>query len=173
MYKQRYNWGKYESGTKRVNIPLPNFDYVHKSWISRRRDNKMVGYLIGRDRIIEKLKTWLIKEKTDGGSYLITGYRGMGKTSFVDNVIYELVGEAGFWDNFIGTLLFVCIGCCVVFLARGVSWGKNLSLNWECLWCVCVLLFISMLFAMCKRHLIKEWIKRNSFNLKASWCYIP
>jgi len=105
-------FGKYSSKVKRVNIPLPSFEYVHKSWFPGRISNDAPGFMIGRDRIIEKLKTWLVMEKSKGGSYLITGYRGMGKTSFVDRVLFELVAEAGLIVNFFGLILFFCMSVC-------------------------------------------------------------
>ena len=80
--KNILGFGKYSSKIKRVNIPIPSFEYVHKSWFG----GSKTSIMIGRDRIIEKLKSWLIKEKSNGGSYLITGYRGMGKTSFAINI---------------------------------------------------------------------------------------
>ena len=98
---------RYSSKVKRINIPLPSFNFVHKSWFSGHIDNSTPGFIIGRDRIIEKLKSWLTKEKTNGGVYLVTGYRGMGKTSFVNRVLFELVGEPGFWVNSFGFLSFL------------------------------------------------------------------
>lgn len=98
---------RYSSKVKRINIPVPSFDYVHKPWYSISRGSIPPGMLIGRDRIIEKLKGWLTKEKTHGGSYLITGYRGMGKTCYVDRVLYELVREPSFKANMIGYLMFI------------------------------------------------------------------
>lgn len=158
---------RYSSKVKRVNVPLPSFNYVHKSWISNRREDKMVGFLIGRDRIIEKLKSWLTKEKTDGGSYLITGYRGMGKTSFVDSVIYELVGEADFWGNLSGLFLFLIIGvvsCLYAFgeLQDGYKWIAYIGIP------ICLIIVM----AICKWFLIEEWLKKNTFRFKAGARYI-
>lgn len=104
---KHYSYSRYSSKVKRVNIPVPSFEYVHKSWISKWLGNSSPCFLIGRDHIIEKLKAWLTKEKTDGGSYLITGYRGMGKTSFVNRVLYELVGETNLWVNLLGLVCFI------------------------------------------------------------------
>lgn len=159
-------FNRYYSKVKRVNIPLPAFNYVHKSWISNRREDKMVGFLIGRDRIIEKLKSWLTKEKTDGGSYLITGYRGMGKTSFVDSVIYELVGEASFWDNLLGFILFLYIGVVSCLYAYAKS-GNHKQLVY-----IGIPVCMMMLFTICKRHYIREKIKKAAFRLQIGARYI-
>lgn len=47
---------------------------------------------IGRDSIIDKLSAWLNAPKGSGysGAYLITGYRGMGKSSFVHKAVEKL-----------------------------------------------------------------------------------
>lgn len=95
---------RYSSKTKRVNIPIPSFDLVHKIDAS-----KPFLYLIGRDRITEKLRSWLTSEKGGGGAYLITGFRGMGKSSFVNKVLYELTREADFWCNLSGYIAFVAM----------------------------------------------------------------
>lgn len=166
--KNTYNFTKYSSKVKRVNVPLPSFNYVHKSWMSNRRELKMVGFLIGRDRIIEKLKSWLTKEKTDGGSYLITGYRGMGKTCFVDNVIYELVAEASLWDNMIGFILYTYIAVVSCLLICGFIDSKLLFLGLL----ISVILCGIMEYAMCKRYVIKEMLKKNLFCLKAGFRFI-
>ena len=157
---------RYSSKVKRVNVPLPTFNYVHKSWISNRREDKMVGFLIGRDRIIEKLKSWLTKEKTDGGSYLITGYRGMGKTSFVDSVIYELVGEAGFWDNLVGLFLFMYIGVVSCLLAYGKL------RDYELFAYIGIPVCIMVVIAICKRFYLEELWKKTTFRLKTGVRYI-
>lgn len=158
--KSKLGFGKYSSRVKRVNIPVPSFEYVHKSWLTGQKGTATPGFMIGRDRIIEKLKTWLIKEKSNGGSYLITGYRGMGKTSFVDRVLYELVGEATFWTNLLGFVAFVTIG---------IS-GFHLIDNWDCrpLWggILCCLL---TLLIVCKQYFIKEKIKKYKYRIKAGF----
>lgn len=109
---------KYSSKVKRVNIPIPNFEYVYRGILSGKFRKSSPGLMIGRDRIIEKMKYWLTQEASNGGSYLVTGYRGMGKTCFVERVLHELVAEPKFWENFVGVLSFllllasiVCIVC--------------------------------------------------------------
>ena len=162
-------FGKYSSKVKRVNIPIPSFEYVHKSWFSDHLGSPTAGFMIGRDRIIEKLKTWLIKEKTSGGSYLITGYRGMGKTSFVDRVLYELVGEPGIWHNICGLIIFAVITFCTVNLLIHHSftkWNEGYSyLVWGCL---CGL----FLHILCKYYYLKEVFVRVSYRLHAGIKYI-
>lgn len=99
MEKRSSRFGKYSSKVKRVNIPIPSFEYVHKSLVPDRSRKTTPGLMIGRDRIIEKLKYWLNQDTLSSGSYLITGYRGMGKTCFVERVLYELVAEPIIMDG--------------------------------------------------------------------------
>lgn len=70
---------------------MPDFHFFHRASDAGSVDEKFVG----RDRIIAILKNWLTTAPgSDGndftGAYLVTGYRGMGKTSFVGKVIDEL-----------------------------------------------------------------------------------
>ncbi|MBQ6689058.1 MAG: ATP-binding protein [Bacteroidales bacterium] len=82
---------KLSSKVKRIIIPLPDFKFSHRTSQSMDIDDRFVG----RRNIMALLKNWLdVSPKAIGkdftGSYLITGYRGMGKTSFVERVIDEL-----------------------------------------------------------------------------------
>lgn len=76
----------YTSKVKRFNIPLPSFNYFHKASSEEMVDSKFIG----RERNSKRLYSWLTEEKTKSGSYLVTGYRGMGKSSFVGRILYEL-----------------------------------------------------------------------------------
>lgn len=95
---QDYN--RYLSKVKRVIIPIPDFKFFHRASQDGDVDTKFVG----RNNISSLLENWLRvpqnskdqhKNKTADctGSYLITGYRGMGKTSFVGKVIDKLEKE--------------------------------------------------------------------------------
>ena len=70
-------------------IPLYGFNHYHSA--SNCEENTE-GF-IGRDSIIDKLSAWLDVPKgktTYSGAYLITGYRGMGKSSFVHKAVEKL-----------------------------------------------------------------------------------
>lgn len=80
----------FSSKIRKIYIPLPDFHFFHRpsKW------DDINPYFIGRKQIADKLKHWL--SGTGGnstGAYLITGYRGMGKTSFVGKVIDEIIQE--------------------------------------------------------------------------------
>lgn len=110
MHKHSYKFSKYSSKVKRVNIPIPAFEYIYKSILPDKYRELPPGLMIGRDHIIEKLKYWLNQKTSNGGSFLITGYRGMGKTCFVERVLYELVAEPKFRENVLGLVSLVVFG---------------------------------------------------------------
>lgn len=153
---------RYSSKVKRINIPLPSFTFVHKSWFPRNIDNSTPGYIIGRDRIIEKLKSWLTKEKTNGGVYLVTGYRGMGKTSFVNRVLFELVGEPGFRVNFFGFVFLIIAFSLILFMPSKdfMAVIPLLGISLSFLWCIC------------HYYKIKEKFKKYKFRLVAGKRYV-
>lgn len=78
---------KYSSSVKHILIPLPNFKRYHQTESETVTDDS--GF-IGRQAIISKLKSWLANKDTLTGAYLVTGFRGMGKSSFVGKVLNEL-----------------------------------------------------------------------------------
>lgn len=87
----------YSSKIPRIHIPLPEFKYYHKISDEIKVDKKFIG----REPLSKKLKNWLLDGT--GGSYLVTGYRGMGKSSFVGKVLHETCHPARPYSN----ILFV------------------------------------------------------------------
>ena len=94
----------YSSKVKRVNIPIPEFKFFHKASSEEEVDPKFIG----REQITDKLYSWL-KDDPTGGSYLVTGFRGMGKSSFVGRVLNELTQKVSGKEFFWGVLFFVFI----------------------------------------------------------------
>ncbi|HHG85706.1 MAG TPA: ATP-binding protein, partial [Bacteroidetes bacterium] len=68
---------------KNIYIELPGYEYFHSPSGVSRKDKR----LIGRKAVKERLQTILKNSKTKAGAYLVTGYRGMGKTSLVRDII--------------------------------------------------------------------------------------
>lgn len=64
-------------------IPLPEFQYDHKPY-SEETENKN---FVGRDKDVDSFVEILNSSIKNSGSYLVTGYRGAGKTSFVERVL--------------------------------------------------------------------------------------
>lgn len=71
---------KFASAKRYIKIHVPDFAFKH--------DDNNVGKdkFVGRELQIRRLFTWLTSD-SKSGSYLITGYRGMGKSLLVKRVI--------------------------------------------------------------------------------------
>lgn len=76
----------YRSYIKDIYIELPDYKYHHHPIDGKNdsKDNKEV--FVGREGIAEKFLSILLNGAPNG-AYLVTGYRGMGKTSFVKRVL--------------------------------------------------------------------------------------
>ena len=77
-------------GTKVQDILIEIFDYGFYHGPSE-IDN-LDSRFIGREEVGEKLKTILTNNETKSGTYLVTGFRGMGKTSLVNKTLADITG---------------------------------------------------------------------------------
>ena len=75
----------------RVNILMENFQFFHRTTTEEKTDPKYI-YPTGA---YQQFSNWLRSNQADSASYLITGYRGAGKTGFVNYVIKMLNKEQG------------------------------------------------------------------------------
>ena len=82
---------RYFSNLHNMIIPLYGFNHYHHA----NNCEEDIEDFIGRDSIIDKLSAWLKDSpKTKySGAYLVTGYRGMGKSSFVHKAVEKLKDE--------------------------------------------------------------------------------
>lgn len=80
---------KNTSKIKDIFIELFDYSFFHRPSSVDELDSRFIG----REKIKEKLTTILKNSETYSGTYLITGFRGMGKTSLVNNVLNEVQGE--------------------------------------------------------------------------------
>jgi len=71
------------SKIKKIRIELPHYAFSHSSSGDSHHD------FIGRERIRERLKKVIEDSPDEPGVYLIAGNRGVGKTSYVNEVIKE------------------------------------------------------------------------------------
>lgn len=78
----------YSSRIKRIFIELNDYSFYHRPSDILKQDKRFIG----RKKIRKKLETLLTNNETKSGAYLITGYRGMGKTSVVNKVLSEISG---------------------------------------------------------------------------------
>jgi len=65
-------------------LEVANCDFYHSHLEGKE------GFFLGRRKAKEHLKMLLRHSKSQSGAYLVTGYRGMGKTSLVHSVLKEL-----------------------------------------------------------------------------------
>jgi hypothetical protein len=80
----------YPSKIKKIAIELQDYLFFHSPYQPGNPDQRFVG----RAQPIRQLRTMLMQTKSISGTYLVTGSRGSGKTSFVNIVLAE-IGEPG------------------------------------------------------------------------------
>ncbi|MCK9206332.1 MAG: ATP-binding protein [Salinivirgaceae bacterium] len=78
-------------------LPLPNFYFHHSPSEIDEKDNR----LIGREKLKKEFKSIFNNDISSKGVYLVTGYRGMGKTSFVNQTILEITRTYNFRPYFL------------------------------------------------------------------------
>ena len=71
---------------KEVALELENYEFFHSPYAFDKPDQKFLG----RRDVVDRLKMILTKSDTKSGAYLVTGFRGMGKTSIVRKAIAEI-----------------------------------------------------------------------------------
>ena len=74
------------SKIKDIYIELPDYSYFHSPSSIDRKDSRFVG----RKELASRLRNILCNSQTKSGAYLVTGYRGVGKTSLVNRVLKEI-----------------------------------------------------------------------------------
>ena len=72
-------------------VELQDYKYFHKPSSEGNLDHR----ILGRKREKERLEKILTNSDSESGTYLITGFRGMGKTSLVNDVISRIRGNIG------------------------------------------------------------------------------
>ncbi len=86
--RQLKTLSEYSSKIKRIYLELHGYSFFHGPSEIENVDKRFIG----RARLIEKLKNLLTNDETKSGAYLITGYKGMGKSSLVSKVLSEITG---------------------------------------------------------------------------------
>lgn len=71
---------------ERISFLLRNFSFFHRSSTEEDIDPKYRP----ESNPLHQLSNWLESNKSDSGTYLITGYRGAGKSSFVNFTVNRL-----------------------------------------------------------------------------------
>ena len=70
---------------KRLLLELPNYAYYHTSIKEGKVDPN--DRFVGRTAIVNKLLSFIYETSSNTGTYLVTGFRGMGKTSVVNKAL--------------------------------------------------------------------------------------
>lgn len=86
MLKEDNFFGSYFSENDRVNVLLENFTFFHRPSTEEQIDPKYDP----PKNAFHQFTSWLKENEAKSAIYLITGYRGAGKSSFVNYVIREL-----------------------------------------------------------------------------------
>lgn len=97
---------RFSSATKFIKFHIPGFAFKH--------DNSIDGKdkFVGREKLMDRLFLWL-SSTSRSGSYLITGYRGMGKSVLVNRVLERICRPQKLWKE----LLYYAGSICVVVSA--------------------------------------------------------
>lgn len=113
---------KYSSSKRYLKIHVPDFAFKH--------DDNNVGKdkFIGRELQIRKLFTWLTSD-SKSGSYLITGYRGMGKSLLVKRVIDMISRESKAYKEVMFQLaMILTLAACFIGIVVG-EWSLSAILG--------------------------------------------
>ncbi len=86
--KNQENFHHYSSKVKGIFVELKNYSFYHRPTDADNPDRRFIG----RKKVLQKIKAILTNSEVKSGAYLITGFRGMGKTSVVNRVIEDLKG---------------------------------------------------------------------------------
>jgi len=73
---------------KPIFIELKNYSYFHAA-ISNNTDDYNKRF-VGRSKLIKKIQSFIFESSKNTGTYLISGFRGMGKTSLVNKALSSL-----------------------------------------------------------------------------------
>lgn len=120
---------KFSSKVKSITINLGNFSYNHKDNPEKR------DLYIHREQLERKLESWLLSSNKSG-SYLVTGYRGMGKSSLVNHVLDRVIRSLNpkierIWNlsvifmafTFYGLFMDYRIPCAISFISFVISFA--------------------------------------------------
>lgn len=97
----------FQSKIEKVFIELPNYSFSHSS------SNRYRSIFIGRKDLVKRLKDLVLNSSTKTGVYLITGNRGVGKSSLISEVMQQTSITSGSWSTTVYLFLQLCI---VIFL---------------------------------------------------------
>ena len=109
---------QYSSLIRPIQIFLPCHD--------KNLDEKTEEF-VGRERLMERLFNWLSNSNKTCVSYLVTGFRGMGKTSLVERVTNRMTREVNLKKE---PWLLLLILIPVIVFGVAFAWGKEFKYWW-------------------------------------------
>lgn len=127
---------------RRMYISVPNFKFRHAT-------DEFSGF-IGRNKIAERLKDLLTGESGNkfSGAYLVTGNRGVGKTTFVNKVIDKIDGESKKNININSIILVLLFALLLNFTANVLVKCCSCFFNSDALHVISLLFILPMIFAV-------------------------
>ena len=138
---------RFASAKRYMKIFVPDFAFKH--------DDNNVGKdkFVGREIQLRKLYTWLTSD-SKSGSYLITGYRGMGKSLLVKRVIDMITREP---KNYKEVLFQVAMG--LILMACFVGAEVDEPYKWVALLLLGIAVMIVTTLELSKiwNHVLYEW----------------
>lgn len=141
---------RYSSRTKRLNYYLPFLGYG--KYTKEQGDNEA---FIGREDILYRLRNW-ITNKDETGSFLVAGYRGMGKSSFVEKALYHITRQRRRSSKIEFSFLLLHL-LTIAFTYCCLYYGNNTCLL---LWLAFLaLLLMLLIFLYLKKYHVSYWVR--------------
>ena len=108
---------KYASAKRYLKIFVPDFSFSHDD------NNTGKDRFVGREIQMRKLFTWLTSDSLSG-SYLITGYRGMGKSLLVKRVIEMIARDQWVYKEVLFQVaMLLTIFACYIGIVLWKAWA--------------------------------------------------
>lgn len=109
---------RFSSVKNTIKFFVPGFAFRH--------DNQFKGKdkFVGRELQLRKLFLWLTSDSLSG-SFLVTGYRGMGKSLLVSRVLYKICRPQKEWKELVfkAAELLAFVSCFTLFVVK--NWNVN------------------------------------------------
>ncbi|MAE84793.1 MAG: hypothetical protein CMB80_18785 [Flammeovirgaceae bacterium] len=127
-------------------LKLHDYKYFHTSSNLEKKDNR----IIGRSKLKSELFSLLVNGETKNGTYLITGSRGMGKTSLVNDILRKWKNKREFkWRMFLsswifGFLLFVIFKSLAGQVIHAIEFSKQETSSQTLIWLLLIILIGSL-----------------------------
>ena len=154
---------RFSSAKRYLKIFVPDFSFNHDD------ENTGKDRFVGREIQLRKLYTWLTSDSLSG-SYLITGYRGMGKSLLVKRVIEMITREPKVYKEVLFQVAMVLtFFACYVGFVEGQVWSIYIFLA---VLAIIALLELSkywnhVLYELRIRKLPKHWVFNKNTIAKA------